>query len=173
MQLEYVDAHIRARLKDVRGRVFFGSVKINSVLRTQNDIADYLLEINKECFIRAGDAMVWDTGKFLLGTGVTDSLGGPLGRNLRMIRVDRELEWTRAGTTTDPLTGLPRQSYDISEGTILISLQATSKNIDAFKVDTSKYLLVTNSPIQVNDRVGPYIIMFVEQKHVLFYAEAK
>lgn len=173
MWLDQVNALIRTTIKDVRGRTFFGTVEVNSVLRTQNDIADYLLQVNKQCFITGGDAIVWDGSKFLVGTGVTENLHGPLTRSFRLIRVDLELAWTRAAGSVDTLTGLQKETSDTAVGTALVSSQATSKNSDVFRVETSKYLLVTNSPVQVNDRVGPYVITFVEKKHALYFAEAR
>ena len=173
MDLQRGDSRIQTLLKDVRGRKFYGLVEVNSVLRTQNDIADYLLQINKACFIRPGDAMPWDGEKFLLGTGVTENNGGPLFRSLRMIRVDHEFKWTRSWTETDSRTWLEKTATDIPKGVALCCMQATSKISDAFHVATSKYQLITNSPVIVDDRLDDYVVTFTEAKHGLWYTEVR
>lgn len=173
MDLQRGDSRIQSLLTDVRGRKFYGLVEVNSVLRTQTDIADYLVQVNRACFIKGGDAMLWDNFKFLLGTGVTENNGGPLFRTFRMIRVSHELAWTRTLSSTDDITGLNKKATEIPLGTALCTMQATSKIADEFKVATSKFMLITNSSVQVNDHLGPYIVTFIEPRHELIYAEVR
>lgn len=159
--------------KLVDGRQFYGMVNVNSVLRTQNDIADYLIQVPRDCFVQPGTAMVYHGIKFLLGRGVEEYSGEGLFRTLRMLEVNEEGAWTRVGDTTNALTGLKTEEYHVSLGTALICRIATANISDAFHTNDSKYMLITNSAIQVNDKVGPYLITFVEVRHGLSYAEAR
>jgi hypothetical protein len=174
MWLESGDDRMAGLLKLTDGRQYRGIVHVNSVLRTQNDIADYLLQVNSAAaFPVAGDATVYAGKKFLLGTGVTEFNGGPLFRSLRMITVDQELAWTRASASTDTLTGLPKASSQPSQGTALCCVQATSKISDVFRINTSKFALITNSAVHVDDRLGNFVVVFVETRHGLQYAEVR
>lgn len=177
------DPRISNVMKLTDGRLFNGIVSVNSVLRTQNDIADYLLQINRQAqFPVAGNVALYDNSKFILGEGVTEEIGGPIFRSLRMIRVDHEMTWGRPAPTTDTLSGLPAGSGYAGQGTAYCNMEATSKISDAFKVATSKYALVTGSKLAVNDRLDDidlqghpvhYTVTFVEQRHKIVYAEVR
>lgn len=159
--------------KATDGRQFYGIVHVNNVLRTQNDIADYLLQVTERCFIKAGDAMFYQGLKFMLGRGVDEFNRESVLRMLRMIEVNAELPWSRAVDLKDPLTDLtistdPAQNL----GTALVNILATHQISDTFKTGNSKLAMVSNSPLQPNDKVGPYQITYSEVRHGLTYAEA-
>lgn len=171
--LELGDDRQTALMKTTDGRQFRGIVQVNSVLRTQNDIADYLLQVNKGVVVHTGDAMIYDDHKFLLGDGVTDFNGGPLFRTHRMITVTAQLAWSRTTTTIDPVSKLPKSTGATALGTALVCMLATSNISDIFKVATSKFQLITNSHVLVDDKLGSYVVTFVETRHGLQYAEVR
>lgn len=173
MDLSQSGFRMKGLHKLVDGRQFYGMVNVNSVLRTQNDIADYLIQVPRTCFVQPGTAMVYHDIKFLLGRGVEEYSGEGLFRTLRMLEVNEEGAWTRAAGGTDTLTGLAKETSRTNLGNALICRIATANISDAFHTNDSKYMLITNSAVQVNDKVGPYIITFVEVRHGLSYAEAR
>lgn len=176
MDLTTFDSALTGRLKMLDGRTFRGIVYTNSVLRTQNDVADYLLSVNAKCFARAGDACYYEGNTvFLLGEGVQDFSGGPLTRSLRMVRANAHLAHSRATAAVDAVSGLAKASGGPTNlGTIWCSMLATSKINDGFHTADSKYALITNDPtVQVADQIGKYICTFVQTLHGLTFFEVK
>lgn len=173
MDLNNVGYRMMGLQKMVDGRQFFGLVQVNNVLRTQNDISDYLMHVSNNSWVRPGMACWYEDTKFLLGTGVTEFNGGPKFRNLRMIEVHETVNWTRVTTSLDPVSKLEKKSATQNLGTALVCRISTSKISDAFRTSDSKFRLITNSLVKPDDRVGNYTITFVETRHGLQYAEGR
>jgi hypothetical protein len=173
-RLSSVGFRLMDLLTTLEGSKFRGLIQTNNVLRTQNDISDYLLQVSLENDIAVeGKVIFYDGEKFLLGRGVTEFNAGPRFRNLRMIEVTDTFQWTRAATTTDPVSGLSQQTGQTSLGTCYANKLGTAAVSDIFHTGDYKFALITNAAVQVNDKLDDLTVTHIESRHGLTYAQVK
>ena len=173
MRLDSAGARFQGTFKTTGGRRFKGLVIEASLLRDKASINDYVIRVGKQATVNPGDVIVYDNDRYILGHAATEMAGELLFRFMRMILVTHDLEWKRPTVIKDLVSNLDRENGEDPLGTIALSLLADGVINDVFKVQASKYRVVAGSEVKVNDRLGDYLVTFVELKYGVYFAEAK
>lgn len=173
MRVLQANDRFRQLLKTTDGLHFHGEVESSGDVFDDASLAEHSLRVGLDSVCVPGKAIHYAGDRFLIAAGVTEAFDSPDIRFLRVIRVTHELAWSRMGTVTDPVSGLSKGTAAIPLGNILIALKHSGAIEDAFRVQGSKFRMITNSPVQVGDSVGSYTITFVTPHLGIYFAEVK
>lgn len=112
------------------------------------------LSVSKLACVKTGDVITSDEGAFL----ITQSAAFSKTVQYRCFEITHRLSWTRNSTTTDLVTGLPK------EGTITImdpALPVVVEYGDVTKslgLENAKYKVLTGADVKPGDRIGAWIV---------------
>lgn len=172
-RLTNVGAKFRGTLKTITGKKFRGLVVEASLLRDKSAINDYIVRIGENATIRPGEIMYYDGAEYLLGAAATEMSGLPLFRFMRMILITHHLVWTRVQTVIDPVSKLKTSVANMPMGTVHASVLHDGKIDDAFRIQGSRFRLITDSAVQLNDKVGEWSVTFIEPRYGVNFCEVK
>jgi hypothetical protein len=162
------------KLKTTAGKTFKGLVIEAAILRDRGGVADYVLKVGRRSVVNPSDVIVYNGLRYLIGRSAAEMSGAPLFQFMQMIEVTHDLPWSRWTPVRDMMTGLERESSASEEfGDLPVSLLKTGRIDDVFRVQGSRYRLVTGGAVQVNDRLGEFLVTFVEPRFGIQFAEVK
>jgi hypothetical protein len=133
---------------------------------------ELILRVRPDCPVGSGDEMIDDAGRRLL---LIDFDNTWLARTHRLVLLNKQTSWTRAGAIVDPVTNIKKGNGEVPLGSIWVSIQMlpreTSDGVINVKQDIRR--VVTRHPLQLGDKVDGFVVQRVANSLGVTIAEAQ
>lgn len=156
MRLKNVGLNFRGKYQILGGQKFHGQIlDLPDTSRVSNFLsARRYLRVHPNTPIDSGMIVIVNNVKYVVAEHGTGFLKSPIYQHFKLFQVDLELELFTKGETVNPVTGVKEKSDKVSQGTVYVSVQPKSTVSDSIKIQTPQHVLVTNTPLKVDDLLG-------------------
>lgn len=163
-RLEKVGDKFDATYKTIYGRPFRGQIlQPPDTSRVSNFLsARRYLRTKPVTIVKPRDVIVVNEAKYIVAEHGDGFYREPIYKHFKLFEVDYTDTWYPKTEITDSLTGIKSVSRETSRGIIYMSTQPHSSLQDQVAIPQVMKTAITNAPVQVDDKIGDYVVTKVD-----------
>lgn len=142
-------------MKRIDGAKFYGHVTSSSTVSTKEKAPYRVLHARRPTFLIAGDVVISHGGEVIILMEHPDDFYWA--KSFKAVYALEKITWKRPTYQVDPVSKVKKDLGVVDMGSLYVNFD-TPEELNVEGIEDTKYRFITGQDVQVNDKVGDYVV---------------